>query len=114
LPETGAATANASRRDEATASWRETFRWLPFAIWAVFLSGLLLQLFSPHLRVVHNAFVIPPDLANRGTPVDPRALVQKERTIQMCSAFLALVGAAGLALWYRHTLLQSLLGKRKM
>jgi len=84
---------------------------VPFAIWSVFLIGLLLQLFSPHLQIAHDSFVIPQDLVHSGTSLDPHALVQKERIIQSFSALLVLAGAVGLAFFYRHTLLKSLTGK---
>jgi len=84
---------------------------VPLAIWSVFLIGLLLQLFSPHLQIAHDSFVIPQDLVHTGTPLDPHALVQKERIIQSFSGILVLAGAVGLALFYRRTLLLSLSGK---
>jgi len=84
---------------------------VPLAIWTIFLIGLLLQLFSPHLQIAHDSFVIPQDLVHSGTPLDPHALVQKERIIQSFSALLVLAGAVGLALYYRRTLLKSLSGK---
>jgi len=87
--------------------------WLSLAIWSIFLSGVLLQLFSPHLQIAHNAFVIPPDLIRAGTPLDPRALVQQEKAIQLSSALLVLAGATGLAVFYRRTLLMHLSGKDK-
>jgi len=89
----------------------KTFRrsnalWLPYAIWTIFLAGVLLQLFSPHLQIAHNAFVIPPDAIRQGMLLDPTALVRQEKTIQLLSALLVLAGATGLALLYRHTLLR--------
>ncbi len=85
--------------------------WIPAVLWAVFLAGLALQLFSPHLSIAHNAFVIPPSLADHGSTLDPRALVQKERMIQSFSALFSLTGAIGLGLYYRRSLLRHLLGK---
>jgi hypothetical protein len=79
---------------------------VPLVIWAVFFSGLLLQLFSPHLRISHDSFVIPQDAVSQGSVIDPRALIAKERTIQLCSALLTLAGAIGLAVYYRRTLLK--------
>jgi NhaP-type Na+/H+ or K+/H+ antiporter len=84
---------------------------IPISIWAVFLAGLMLQLFSPHLQIDHNSFVIPQDLINQGVPIDPRALVRQERVIQICSALLALAGAIGLALYYRRALSRSWSGR---
>ena len=85
--------------------------WLPLLLWAIFVAGLALQLFAPHLGIAHNAFVIPPGLATHGSAVDPRALVQKEKMMQLSSALLVLAGAIGLALYYRRSLLRHLLGK---
>ena len=80
--------------------------WLPIAIWTVFCAGLLLQLFSPHLQIAHDAFVIPQDVILQGMPIDPRSLVQQEKLIQLSSALLVLAGATALALYYRRTLLK--------
>jgi NhaP-type Na+/H+ or K+/H+ antiporter len=80
------------------------------SIWTVFLAGLFLQFFSPHLQVAHDSFVIPPALMAQGLPIDPRALIRQERMIQLCSAFLVLVGAIGLALYYRRSLFRYLSG----
>ena len=85
---------------------------IPSLIWAVFLSGLLLQWFSPHLRIEHDAFVMPQDAAARGVPIDPQALVRRERMIQLSSAFLSVTGAVCLALYYRRSLSSYLPGKR--
>jgi len=86
---------------------------MPLLLWAIFLAGLALQLFSPHLRIAHDAFVISPDLVTPGSVVDPHALVQRERMIQLYSALLVLAGAIGLGLYYRRSLLRHLLGKEK-
>jgi hypothetical protein len=84
---------------------------VPLAIWAVFLAGLLLQAFSPHLRIDHDSFVMPADGISRGVPIDPRALVKQQKTMQLCSALLAVAGAAGLAIYYRRTLFRHLPGQ---
>jgi hypothetical protein len=76
-------------------------------IWAVFLSGLLLEVFSSHLKIAHDSFVIPANMIPQGSTIDPRALVMRERTIQLCSAALVLAGAIGLAIYYRVVLLSS-------
>jgi hypothetical protein len=96
--------------DAATDRGRKAL-WIPLAMWAVLLVGLLLQLFSPHLQIAHNSFVIPPELVRQGMPLDPRALVQQERMIQLCSALLVLTGASGLGLYYRRILLKYASGK---
>ena len=101
----------ASRFHAPTTTSNKISLWLPLAIWTIFLAGLLLQLFSPHLQIAHNAFVIPQDAVRPGMPVDPRSLVQLEKSIQIASALLVLAGATGLALFYRRTLLKYALGK---
>ena len=75
-------------------------RRMPAIFWAVFAAGLLLQLFSPHLKIEHNAFVAPPALLSSGKTINPSALVAKERTVQSLSAFLTIGGAIGLAWCY--------------
>lgn len=97
--------------NELLPNRNKTSRLVPLSIWTVFLVGLLLQLFSPHLRVAHDSFVIPADVMSRGLPVDPRALVKREKMIQLSSALLALSGAIGLAVYYRRTLFRHSPGK---
>jgi hypothetical protein len=101
----------ASRFNDPATRHNRSSLLVPLTIWAIFLIGLSLQLFSPHLQIAHDSFVIPQDLVHPGTPLDPHALVQKERIIQSFSALLVLVGAVGLAFYYRRTLLKSFSGK---
>lgn len=86
-------------------------RLIPLFIWAIFLLGLSLQLLSPHLRIEHDSFVMPADGISRGVPIDPRALVKQQKTMQLCSALLSLAGALGLALYYRRALFEHLPGR---
>ncbi len=109
-PSTPFSEAASRFREPATPS-RKISLWFPLAIWTVFLAGLVLQLFSPHLQIAHDAFVIPQDAIRPGMPVDPRSLVRLEKGIQLASALLVLSGATGLALFYRRTLLQYATGK---
>ena len=81
-------------------------------IWGLFVGGLVLQFFSPHLEIAHDSFVIPSNVNRPGMAIDPRALVKRERWIQVCSAVLVLAGTTGLALYYRRTLVRSFVGKR--
>lgn len=84
---------------------------VPALLWLLFCAGLALQVFSPHLAIEHNSFVILAKDAPPGSVVDPRALVNRERSIQATSAALVLVGAIGLGIWYRESLMRSLSGK---
>ena len=84
---------------------------VPVLLWLVFAGGLVLQAFSPHLAIEHNSFVITEDSVPRGSVVDPQQLVQRQKAIQGTSAVLVLVGAVGLAYWYRGALRKSLTGK---
>jgi hypothetical protein len=81
---------------------------LPALLWLSFCAGLIVQIFSPHLPVEHNSFVISAGLVPPGSVIDPRALVSRQRFMQASSAALVLVGAIGLAIWYRETLSRSL------
>ena len=80
-------------------------------LWLVFFLGLSLQAFSPHLAIEHNSFVIPADAASRGSVIDPRALVNRQRFMEGASAALVLAGVVGLGIWYRDELVRSLLRK---
>jgi hypothetical protein len=69
-------------------------------VWTVFALGLLVQVFSPHLKIEHNAFEMPPTLLALGKPISPSDLVARERIVQSTSAVLTLAGAVGLARCY--------------
>ncbi len=84
---------------------------VPALLWLVFTAGLVLQAFSPNLAIEHNAFVIDENSVPRGSVVDPQKLVNRQKSIQGASAALVIVGAVGLAVWYRRALTRSLTGK---
>jgi hypothetical protein len=87
--------------DSVDSSWFR--RWRGAFFWALFLLGVLCQLFSPHLKIKGNGFVLPSSLAS-GANVRPDELVARERRVQFLSGFLTLGGAIGLALCYREVL----------
>jgi hypothetical protein len=62
--------------------------------------GLLVQIFSPHLKIESTAFVMPPELLAPGKPISPSDIVAKERLVQSISAVLTVGGALGLAWCY--------------
>ena len=77
-------------------------------MWLLFATGLALQLFSPHLAVEHNSFVIPASASAPGSSIDPRALVQRQRYMQGSSALLVVLAVIGLGIQNRKLLSQSL------
>src|SRR5688572_2234272 len=81
--------------------------------WVLFVSGILLHFLGPQLEISGGKFVIPASLAAEGKLMDPQQLVQRERRIQLASAILTVLGAAGLACLYRKTLLSSGSGRGK-
>jgi hypothetical protein len=85
---------------QAMKSVRQLRAWRPSAfsiLWAVFVSGLLVQSAAPHLRIAHNAFVIPNAATSQGT-INPAAIIARDRMVQSLSAVLTFAGAMGLAL----------------
>ena len=99
------------RVDEMAVSQRGRGVIVPVVLWLLFGGGLLLQVFSPHLKVEHDSFVIPADAAAKGSVLDPRELVHRQRMIEGFSAGLVLVGVVGLGFWYRDALRRSVTGK---
>lgn len=81
---------------------------LPTVLWLLFAAGLVLQIFSPHLAIEHNSFVIPESIAAPGSTIDPRALVQRQRIMQGSSALLMVIAVVGLGIRYREALSESL------
>jgi hypothetical protein len=79
--------------------------------WLLFSAGLVLQVFSPHLAIEHNSFVIPATAVARGGGIDPPRLVARQRAFQAASATLVLIGTIGLAMSYRELISRSLSGK---
>jgi hypothetical protein len=82
---------------------RLAHRWRKLFCWALFATGLLVQLFAPHLKIEDNRFVLPPSLVS-STEIDPAGIIARERRMQLLSAVLTLGGAIGLALCYREAL----------
>jgi hypothetical protein len=87
-------------RRKSESSESPSSRWLSAIFWGVFAIGLLVQVFSPHLKVQNHAFAAPPSLLSAGKTISPAPLVAKERTVQSLSAFLTIVGALGLGWCY--------------
>jgi hypothetical protein len=91
-----------SRESELLESrWEHLF---PVISWVVFASGLLVQVFSPHLKIAHHSFAMPPGMSAPGKTVSPSEIVAKERIVQSLSALLTTTGAFGLARCYWQTL----------
>jgi len=82
-------------------------RWRSLALlcWLVFAAGLLVQLFSPHLKVKNGAFVIPPKMAAGRNAIRPDEIVARQRRMQFVSVLLTVGGALGLAFLYRDILI---------
>jgi NhaP-type Na+/H+ or K+/H+ antiporter len=80
-------------------------KWRPVLFWAIFLSGLSVEALAPHLKIEHNAFVIPPSLVSQGKEINLAALVMRERRVQLLAGLLTLGGAIGLGLHYRDSLI---------
>src|SRR5437868_14526693 len=79
-------------------------RWLFFAGWC-FAAGLLVQLFSPHLKVSNGAFVIPPKMAAGKNAIRLDEIVARQRRMQLLSLLLTVSGALALAFLYRDILI---------
>jgi hypothetical protein len=73
-------------------------------LWAIFGSGLLVQAFALRLKIVNNAFVMPPALLSERKPINVAEIVAHERRMQATSAILTASGALGLAFYYRRAL----------
>jgi len=80
-------------------------RSLALICWLVFAAGLLVQLFSPHLKISNGAFVIPPEMAAGRNAIRLDEIVARQRRLQLLSVLLTLSGAFGLAFLYRDTLI---------
>jgi hypothetical protein len=83
---------------------RRRHKWLAVLLWAIFAAGLLVQTFGPRLKIRNNTFVLPPSLMSQGKNIRPNEIVSRERKMQLLSGILALGGAIGLGLHYRHVL----------
>ncbi len=75
-------------------------RWLGVLLWSVFGAGLAIHFFAPHLKIMDNAFVVPPALLSEGQAIVPSELVAKERRLQLLAGLLTGGGALGLAFYY--------------
>lgn len=91
-----------------TPSTRERSRALAAVLWAVFVTGLMIQLFTPGLKVENRAFVMPPSSIVAGAEIRPDLIVQRERRMQWASGLCTVGGALALAFWYRRSLAQAL------
>lgn len=79
-------------------------------LWAIFATGLLVEMSSPRLKIENNAFVMPP-INNAGAAIlRPDALVRRERWMQAASGILTVGGALALGVYYRRTLTVALRG----
>jgi hypothetical protein len=76
-------------------------------LWTVFALGLIFQAFSPHLKIVNNAFVMPEAEVKSGVGLLPAAIVNRERKLQALSGSLVLGAALGLAYCYRRNLIDA-------
>lgn len=77
--------------------------WVPGMLWALLGAGLLIQAFAPNLKIERNRFVVPPP-AEQAQTLSPKAVVDRERQMQLLSALLAGLGTVGLAFRYRGAL----------
>ena len=81
-------------------------RSLALLCWLVFAAGLLVQFFSPHLKVSNGAFVIPPKMAAGKNAIRLDEIVARQRRMQLLSVLLTVSGAVGLAFVYRDILIR--------
>ena len=80
-------------------------RSLALLCWLVFAAGLLVQFFSPHLKVSNGAFVIPPEMMAGRNAIRLDEIVARQRRMQLLSVLLTVSGALGLAFLYRDILI---------
>ena len=90
-----------------TSAWRRG--WLPILLWIAFGAGLLIQAFGPRLEISNHAFVIPPSLTAAGSGIRPAEIIAHERSTQLISGVLTLLGALGVALCHHDVLLRGCL-----
>jgi hypothetical protein len=79
-------------------------QWLAVLLWATFGLGLLIQGFTPRLRIEHRAFVVPASLLSTGKDVRPAEIVARQRHMQLLSSLLTTLAAIGLCCYYRRLL----------
>jgi hypothetical protein len=88
---------------EDKRSWR--IRWFAVLVWSIFGIGLLVQAFSPGLRIEHGKFVAPAAMSY-AKEIHPDEIIAQERRVQLLSVTLTVVGALGLAVRYGPALLR--------
>src|SRR5205807_7740511 len=86
-------------------------RSLALICWLLFAAGLLVQLFSPHLKISNGAFVIPPKMSAGRKAIRLDQIVARQRRIQLVSLLLSVSGALGLAFLY-HDILIGVVSRR--
>jgi hypothetical protein len=84
--------------------------WLVLFLWAVFATGLLIQVAAPRLKIENRAFVMPPISDARGPVLRPEELVRRARWMQFFSGVFTVGGAVALGVCYREKLLTALKG----
>ncbi|MGA9508242.1 MAG: hypothetical protein WBV55_06290 [Candidatus Sulfotelmatobacter sp.] len=82
---------------------------LTLSFWAIFASGIAIEVLAPGLRIENHAFVMPPAALQQGAQIRPDALVDHERRMQWTAGILTIGGALALAFWNRRTLANALL-----
>ena len=103
-----------SKRCDQTRRTQTQFRrvLLSLTLWAIFASGIAIELLAPGLKIENHAFVMPPIVMQQGAQIRPDALVDHERHMQWAAAILTIGGAIALAFWNRRTLANALLLRR--
>ncbi|HEX5322931.1 MAG TPA: hypothetical protein VFW40_04035 [Capsulimonadaceae bacterium] len=81
-------------------------QWWPVLFWCLLAGGLLLQGFSPHLQIKQHSFVILVSPSTNGQPLDPAALVDRDRIMQAASGIVLIIACIGLAFQYRQYFLK--------
>ncbi len=82
---------------------------LSISLWAIFASGIAIELLAPGLTIENHAFVMPSTLTQQGAQIRPDALVDHERHMQWAAAILTIGGAIALGFRNRRTLANALL-----
>ena len=87
---------------------------LSMTLWAIFASGITIEVLAPRLKIENHAFVMPPTVMQQGAQIRPDALVDHERHMQWAAGVLTTGGAIALAFWNRRTLANALLLRRSI
>jgi NhaP-type Na+/H+ or K+/H+ antiporter len=80
----------------------QRFRWRAALLWAILGAGFLVQGFAPHLKIKDDMFVLPASLMTEAKSIDPKAIVTRERRMQLLSGILTVGATVGLAFHYRR------------